>query len=1365
MKILAIRGRNLASLPRFAVSFETDPLRRAGVFLIAGPTGSGKSTLLDALCLALYDKTPRLVSSEFDKGLKVGYQDDHIDLRLPAGDPRSLLRRGAVTGWAQVDFLVRGKGRFQATWSVRRARFQPDGRMQEVRIELKNLDDGTVLSSDRKTETLKLIEELIGLSFAQFCRSVLLAQGEFAQFLRLRGDERADLLEKMTGTAIYAQLSRRAFERSQQEKDAHLKLEAQRLGPGSLSEPERVAEAARLQALASERERLEAQGAELRLRELRLRDLQQRREALQQAERALREAEEQVPHSVARRARLARLQAAHALRPLHDEALRAAREHAALLEQVAQARLRCERAAEVRAQVQAQSDEAEAILRQLRRAQEQAAPLLQSARELELREQHSEEQRAQAARVASEAGRALTLLRGELQSREKQLLQSEEARDALLRWLDEHRAVAPLLPTQAQSLDVLAQYRQELEEEAQQHKRGEALTRRREQARRRFDQLKDALHEPRRERVVREEELQVQRQALLAHREAHPPERLRQEREAAAFGVSVLERLEELSRQGLRLRQRSAEQRARRVTHEAEIAAHAQHGAQAQGVIADLVPREQEAARDLHIAREAERLAARRGELLTPGRPCPLCGGLDHPAAREHVPPGSLVERINAELVALRRDLEAARERQQQADKARHAAERMLAMLDQDLRDKDKEQREREEAFTRAAAPLCRLPSLALTAPPPGLFAPETGPWLQQQQQRLLEQQQQALAAEEAAAVLAQAVEGAQRSLDEARAQVDKLSDEQARCEAALKEAEGGLLAVSELLERGRRKRQNLLDLLAQPLRDLEGWHERLHEGPLAFQQWLEGELAAYAQRFQQADKASARARELATSLAQLRDEDQRRAREHQTLVTAQRQADLAREALRAEREALCQSPAAVAFSQLQLDGPGAHSGAAAAPRLAIGRRPAAEVEQELRRSVQRGERGAQEVQQRLQAALTEQAGAEESAQARVERLQAAQDTAAQGEQRLAAALQQQPSTDGSSPLTLAELRELLQVDDSERWRLQRDLQSFEEQRAQAAAAVRDRRARLSEVEGAQRSAAQPDQPQADPGAWDAPGYVEARLRDLAAVLNQTLQRQASAAEEYGAAAERLRKDSEQRERSSALVPQIEVQRLRSAAWNELSNLIGSADGKKLRKFAQGLTLDALLTEANKHLLRLRPRYQLERVPGFDMDLQIIDRDLGDEVRSCATLSGGETFLASLALALGLSSLSARSVPLESLFIDEGFGTLDEESLIQALDMLEELHGDGRQVGIISHVHDLTERISHQIIIEPRPPGTSRVLLREGGRLVNSAAYDDDLEDDPADGALPVRKPRRAPARRAKAAPGAALPDDAAEIS
>ena len=134
-----------------------------------------------------------------------------------------------------------------------------------------------------------------------------------------------------------------------------------------------------------------------------------------------------------------------------------------------------------------------------------------------------------------------------------------------------------------------------------------------------------------------------------------------------------------------------------------------------------------------------------------------------------------------------------------------------------------------------------------------------------------------------------------------------------------------------------------------------------------------------------------------------------------------------------------------------------------------------------------------------------------------------------------------------------------------------------------------------------------------------------------------------------------LQTNSEAQKKLIIYKEQTILQETTTNLWDELSALIGSADGSKLRTFAQGLTLDALIEAANIHLKALRPRYQLQRVSKADMELEVIDRDLGDDIRAVSGLSGGETFLFSLALALGLSDLSSKTTQIESLFIDEGF--------------------------------------------------------------------------------------------------------------
>jgi exonuclease SbcC len=188
-------------------------------------------------------------------------------------------------------------------------------------------------------------------------------------------------------------------------------------------------------------------------------------------------------------------------------------------------------------------------------------------------------------------------------------------------------------------------------------------------------------------------------------------------------------------------------------------------------------------------------------------------------------------------------------------------------------------------------------------------------------------------------------------------------------------------------------------------------------------------------------------------------------------------------------------------------------------------------------------------------------------------------------------------------------------------------------------------------------------------------------------------------------------------DRIRALTERLVAQEEEGRVWVELGELIGSADGKAFRNFAQRYTLQLLLEHANDHLADLKPRYRLEKCPDDSSDplgILIVDQDMGDERRPVTTLSEGETFLVSLALALGLASLQARNVRLESLFIDEGLGTLDSASLETVLAALEALQIHNRQVGVISHVEGLADYFPAEVRVVPLGMGASRVEIADG---------------------------------------------------
>lgn len=1150
MKILAIRGCNLASLAgEFEIDLEHGALGAAGVFAIVGNTGAGKSTLLDALCVALFDRTPRLTNHS---RVVVGRGEEDPGA-LGAQDVRTLLRRGAAQGWAEVDFESGDARRYRARWSVRRARNQVDGTIQAQQVTLTTLDGGERLGGT-KTETLEAIHARLGLTFDQFRRSALLAQGEFAAFLRADGKDRSELLERMTGTSIYTRLSVAAHLRATLAEHTLAAGRTAAFAIAVLEDPARsAAEADRALAedakLAARTRHAAAEAAARWVAEGAVRD-----EALAAAERAHAAAAAASAAAEAERAELEVRRRAETLRAPWEEAQRRDRELALAHAEV----ISTETAAEVTARARHELGIRRAALLELHapiRAARMGARLVERA--APVARPHDDPARIVALGRAAQDDASWITLRARLASDvaawaelDAKFAQHGAAHDAITALERTHHE-------QTSVRDQLARARTELVTEHQ------AMVAKHTEAQRKAE----AFQKRRGLTLDAASKLEHQARTRLAE-----VERLVANAGAARAAQTARE---ELERRLAELDEGSVNDGVRRTAAEAARTTARAIREEREHAVAEL--------------RKAAGYEHARAELVD-GEPCPLCGAEEHPwrdrgAFHDVIAAAKLrFDEIVAELDTSTAVIAAIDARAEQRTHEQAALARSLATALASV----------EAAAVTWGEQLTALGELSLVRDPLAPGAEAFGLELLATAKKRLDEakatRSQTEAATKAAADAQAEVQLCQANLDAAATRLAELDRRLGELDASLGRTAG---------ERATRSERHA---------------ELASELDAAVARWSEaaGEAAPLAPR--------SRARGGAT-------------RDHQRTWMAELAV-----AWRARSERVTDAEATLGAALAALD---------------------VEVRLAETASAEHGARRAEALRRRDEASAALAVAAAVFEHARIDAGFAADE--------LAALLAAAPSRAETLSEHLAQLERAVILTRT----------------------VVEERRRLVGEHAASR-----------PASIDDAGEVAA----LAAVL--------AAAEQHAARASAvLAADDDARARRRTALAVLATAEASADIDRILGEVIGSHDGKKFRSFAQSLTLDGLLAVANGHLEELAPRYQLERVPNHDLELQVIDRDLGEEVRSVQSLSGGESFLVSLALALGLSSMSAHDVRVRTLLIDEGFGTLDPATLDSALGVLDALQARGRQVGVISHVPQLMERVGAHVRVEQRGGGRSVVIV------------------------------------------------------
>lgn len=1213
MKILAIRLKNLASLAGpFELDFTAEPLASAGLFAITGPTGAGKSTLLDALCLALFGAVPRLNNTGRDA--KVPDADGEI----ATGDPRTLLRRGTGEGYAEVDFVGIDGRRYRARWEANRAREKATGKLQASRQSLRDLDSDQLLASQKGDYKVQL-EARLGLNFEQFTRAVMLAQSEFSAFLKADDNERSELLEKLTDTALYTRLGKRAFDKAKEAKDAHKLLQDQAVGVTPL-EPEARAELD--QRFTQAQQQLKDQQGQLK-------QLEQQHSWLK----TLNELQEQRQHAADQ------LQQAQALYDSQAEQ----RQTLHLLEQLAPQRHQFARLAELNGQLSPLAEQINGYLQQQTELGQHQAQLEAELHQAKLAATQAQaEQREAAPRVQQALLEQANLARLTQTLNTQQALQ-QQAEQACNQG---QQALNALLERQQQGSQRLAHIAAQLERSSELAPLASAWDAYRPRLQQ-LVRLSNNLSTGRKELPGLEQRAQQAAQQLTELRNSL--EILFQEAGAEPHAVNeqiqtlgsllndnrqqqrAFEDLQRLCSSQQALDTRLQELQAKQHSVQQERERLSQQGIQAK---ADLEKAEQ----TLQVTRqllERQRLARSasveelRGQLQD-DQPCPVCGSAEHPYHQPEALLHSLSRHDEQEETNARAVVDGLKETLAQL---REKVGGLIAQQKEFL-----QQQERIHQEQQALAP--SLEAHPLYPQWLGQAPDKREPWLALRLSQLQhsitqdEQRQNALLAlQKEAAHLQQQV---QRCTEASTLASQQLSEQQAHLNADSQRLEDELTAFASLL----------------PAATLTALRDNASACFMALDQQVTERVA---------------------QLDQQRDEQAEQLERTSSIEREQYQQASRRKELEALQSSLGELSAQHQASQHTL-------------KQLLGDYPSAEHwQQALEHALEHTRTAQARAEQALQACANQQLQLAAELKAGQARLQALQ----QEHGNLSALLQHWRAQHGE--LDDQRLQQLLAQDDEQVRELRLQLQHSEKAVEQGRVLLQEREERLA------RHQAQ------------ANGNLDAEALDSALVA---LHAQLAASEQLCAELRAQQSEDQRRQQANqALSQRISQAYDQWQRWARLSELIGSGTGDKFRKIAQAYNLDLLVHHANAQLRQLVRRYRLKR-GGSMLGLLVMDTEMGDELRSVHSLSGGETFLVSLALALGLASMASSTLKIESLFIDEGFGSLDPESLQLAMDALDGLQAQGRKVGVISHVQEMHERIPVQIQVQRQGNGLSTVEVK-----------------------------------------------------
>lgn len=1236
MKILAIRIFNLASLEGIhTIDFTEEPLASSGIFAITGSTGAGKSTILDALCLALYNEAPRYESA---KSNQVQIKDADGTF-ISQNDTRSILRDGTGEGYAEVDFIGVDEKKYRSKWYVSRARLKPAGRLQPCKMTLIDLENQHHLT-ETNTITLAKIVQLVGLDYNQFSKSVILAQGEFTAFLKADKDAKASLLEKLTGTEIYSEISKKIFEKYSEQKRKLEQLQDQASFIQLLREEDIEQKKAEISML---QDQIQANAGELQELEKQLKayaDLHLLRNKVKDQEHILSERSKLLQSVEDRVQKVQTIDSVQVIRPevqqlkkiqeqivLHQQSLEVASKKIYLLNEQIQM---------VDNQIKSTQETVSVKKKEL----EDAKPLIEKAKKLDV--QISERQKVLDKTEQEILAKTTKIQNLEKDTQDKQInfekLTSEKS--VLSQWLEERKDKSSTVEHHQFILSKLqdaASWNKNMEDFTAQIQKLEEK-----------DEILIGQKNTNQESIQMTQPKVEQLDQEILHLKNKMGEMDFEKNQSKSSEIQVqIRKLNQLVfdwNQYFKLLESSQYIEHKKYEAKNQIDENSNKLEELKGIIQkeqteyDVLKKTFEKIQ----LESSENVASLRAHLQDEA-PCPVCGSLEHPYA--HPPQESTSLKIlESEVKDLEKNLKTHQLEEVRLAEKNQQSEKAIKDFSSEL---EKNQVQTQDLLQKIQVSEFGEKILKMDVSKVSDYLKSEMDTLENEEQKLKE----LIASFHQCSKQLEDVQSNQKNLLKQLEEAQKLSNsielEWTKTQENLQNTKSKLVETEKhLLE--------VKNDLSSYFSNAE-WMDNWKKQPEAFVQKIEQFVEEWKRKSEQLKDID----EKIVSIEKEVDYLNHQLQETQTQKNHQ------------EKDQVQQSEEQKSIKKDR--------------NQIFGGESITKIEEQLQSALKQSE----EQLESLKKDFIEKDKGQTVLNTEIKSLQnhIAQN---EKEQNTNENHLNQWLSKHQYAYSIPEISQIL--DYSESWWKEENLylNGLKDQYKNAEISLSVAQKNLNDHQAQFQWIIEED------------------------VLKETYIEKKSSVERIKEELFRVKKDLEddaqEKKNKASILQSIEKQEAITLNWSRLSQLIGASDGKKFKTYAQEYTLDILVNYANVHLRSLSNRYLLERIPNH-LALQVMDMDMGEEIRTIYSLSGGETFLISLALALGLSSLSSRTLNVESIFIDEGFGTLDPQTLSMAMDALENLYQQGRKVGVISHVQEMTERIPVKIQVSKIQSGRSSIQI------------------------------------------------------